>query len=361
MTLAICVPVLGLPSESFVRRHVEGLAPGRTVVIARRRAPDGPGRWDADVPTLWLDDLADSWGGEAEREAVRAFLDEHAVSAVLAEYLDIWLPFLGTLAEHGRTVVAHGLGYDVSARLREPYWREEYGALRGLDAVIVPSTSARDRLAAADVPAEVVPCGVDVPAWTDRGTSGPVRVLAVGRLVAKKHPLATLAAFAAARRDGPPMVLELVGDGPLRPAVEAAAGPGVELPGTLDHTAVLARMRAADVFCQHSVTDPETGDEEGLPVAVLEAMAHGLPVVATRHAGIPEAVIPGRSGLLVDEGDVHGMAAALRLLASDPQLRERMGAEGRRIVTERFSWPQGRRKLRVLLGLTAPHPEGVTC
>jgi glycosyltransferase involved in cell wall biosynthesis len=360
MTLAICVPVLGLPSESFVRRHVEGLAPGRTVVIARRRAPDGPGRWDADLPTLWLDDLADAWGGDAEREAVRAFLTAHGAGAVLAEYLDIWLPFLGTFAEHGRTVVAHAHGYDVSARLREPHWREAYCALRGVDAVVVPSANARDRLAAVGVPAQVVPYGVDVPAPIHRRSSDPVRVLAVGRLVPKKDPLATLAAFAVARESAP-MVLELIGDGPLRSAVEAAAGPAVELRGALDHAGVLDRMRDADVFCQHSVTAPDSGDEEGLPVAVLEAMAHGLPVVATCHAGIPEAVADGRSGVLVGEGDVVSMAAALRRLALDPELRARMGAEGRRIAAERFAWPRRRQQLQDLLGLGAPAPAVMAC
>ena len=62
-------------------------------------------------------------------------------------------------------------------------------------------------------------------------------------------------------------------------------------------------MEAADVLIQHSVVDPATGDEEGLPVAILEGMGCGLPVVATRHAGIPESVVEGETGMLVDEGD----------------------------------------------------------
>ena len=70
-------------------------------------------------------------------------------------------------------------------------------------------------------------------------------------------------------------------------------------------------MRQCGVFVQHSLTDPDNGDEEGLPAAIQEAMAHGMAVVSTRHSGIPEAVIENVTGLLVDEGNVKEMAMAL--------------------------------------------------
>src|SRR4051794_11067807 len=146
MTLAVCVPVPGLPSETFTRRHVERLAPGATVVIARRQAPDGPGRWTTDAPVLWLDALGDAWGGELEREAVTDFLREHEVSSVLAEYLDVWLPFLDCFGDTGARTVAHAHGYDVSMRLRDEHWRSEYRALAAADAIVTMSEPSRRRL-----------------------------------------------------------------------------------------------------------------------------------------------------------------------------------------------------------------------
>src|SRR5690606_2027114 len=96
---------------------------------------------------------------------------------------------------------------------------------------------------------------------------------------------------------------------------------------------------------------PGTGDEEGLPVAILEAMASGLPVVSTRHAGIPEAVIEGTTGYLVDEGDTAGMAAHVVRLARDAELRRRMGHAGWQRALQSFSWPRERARLLELLGL----------
>jgi colanic acid/amylovoran biosynthesis glycosyltransferase len=348
--------VPGLPSETFIRRHVETLAPGRTVVIARRPAPDGPGRWTTDAPVLWLDELADAWGGEREREAVAAFLSRHGVRAVLAEYLDIWLPFLDVFRVAGVRTVAHAHGYDISQRLRDAWWREEYRALAGADAVVTMSQASRARLLDLGLPAErvhVVPYGVDLPPPRERlPPAEEVHALAVGRLVAKKAPLVTIEAVRRAAAAAPGLRLTLVGDGPLMEEARAAAdGLAVDLPGAAGHADVLALMAGADVFCQHSVVDPETGDEEGLPVAVLEAMAHGLPVASTCHGGIPEAVAEGVSGFLVDEGDVEGMAQRLAQLAGDPALRAQMGAAGRRIAEARFTADGERDALLALLDL----------
>src|SRR3954452_20263117 len=251
MKLAVCVPVLGLPSETFIRRHVERLAPGRTVVISRRPAPAGPGCWTTSAPTLWLDDLADTWGGPVEGDAVEGFLRAHEVTAVLAEYLDVWLPFLDCFGETGARTVAHAHGYDVSMRLRDEHWRSEYRALAAADAIVTMSEPSRRRLLELGLAAdhvEIVPYGIDLPLLPPRPRrAGDVRVLAVGRLVAKKAPLATLAAFRAAATARPGMTLSLVGDGPLRPDVRAAAtGLPVEVAGAARHRDVLRRMREAD-------------------------------------------------------------------------------------------------------------------
>jgi glycosyltransferase involved in cell wall biosynthesis len=88
-------------------------------------------------------------------------------------------------------------------------------------------------------------------------------------------------------------------------------------------------MQRARAFVQHSVTAPD-GDSEGTPVAIIEAQMSGLPVVSTRHAGIPDVVIDGETGFLVNEGDVAGMGRMMARLASQPALAARLGESARR-------------------------------
>ena len=119
----------------------------------------------------------------------------------------------------------------------------------------------------------------------------------------------------------------------------------VRLHGAQTHDFVIGLMKEADIFIQHSITVQETGDEEGLPVAILEAMALGLPVVSTYHAGIPEAVVNGSNGFLVEEGDVEGMADRIIALSKDLALRAEMGTSGWNRAKERFSWKREREDL----------------
>ena len=355
MTLAVLVPVLGAPSETFVRRHVHDLAAG-AVVVARRCAPDGPGTWAAPGPVLLLDPLADSWGGPREQSAVSTFLTEHRVTAVLAEFLDVWVHLLPAVIGPGRSVWGHAHGYDVSSRLRDPWWRDAYLGWDRADGVVTMSRLSADRLSTLGLrPPAVVPYGVDVPVVAPERPGRPTcTVVGVGRMVAKKAPDVTARAFERAAAERPDLRLVLAGDGPLRAVVAAAAGSRVELPGAVSPSQVQALLYRADVFAQHSVVDAETGDEEGLPVAVLEAMAAGLPVVATRHAGIPEAVVDGVTGLLVDAGDEIGMAEAFGRLAGDAELRRQMGLAGWQRARELFTWERERDHLRRLLWRDSP-------
>ena len=154
----------------------------------------------------------------------------------------------------------------------------------------------------------------------------------------------------------PNLRLDYVGAGALLPAAKQyihvfGLDGKVTLHEGLPNQKVQELMREADIFLQHSMTDPDSGDEEGLPVAILEAMAHALPVVSTFHAGIPEAVEQGKTGFLFAEGDFAGMAQGIVDLAKDFELRSEMGSSGWQRAKERFTWEREREDLLNVLGL----------
>jgi glycosyltransferase involved in cell wall biosynthesis len=95
-------------------------------------------------------------------------------------------------------------------------------------------------------------------------------------------------------------------------------------------------MRKARAFVQHSM-QANDGDSEGTPLAILEAGASGLPVVSTRHAGIPDVVLDSDTGLLVEEGDVDGMAQCMIRLAESPKLALELGTAARERIAEDFT------------------------
>jgi glycosyltransferase involved in cell wall biosynthesis len=107
--------------------------------------------------------------------------------------------------------------------------------------------------------------------------------------------------------------------------------------GALDRDTVARALAAADVVAVPSVVDA-AGNVDGLPNTVLEALASGRAVVASRVAGIPEVLEDGVSGVLVAPGDAEALAGALRRLAADPAARERLGQNARARAVERYGW-----------------------
>jgi glycosyltransferase involved in cell wall biosynthesis len=186
------------------------------------------------------------------------------------------------------------------------------------------------------------PYGVDCDTFKVSDPSAAVPVLlAVGRFVDKKAPHLTIRAFAVARKDCPNARLRMIGDGPLlsqcRDLVDRLClRESVEFLGAQPPEVVRKELRQARAFVQHSV-EAASGDSEGLPNTILEAGASGLPVIATRHAGIPEAVVEGETGLLVDEGDVSAMAMGMSQLLLEPQLARRLGHAARQRMVNCFS------------------------
>jgi glycosyltransferase involved in cell wall biosynthesis len=157
-----------------------------------------------------------------------------------------------------------------------------------------------------------------------------VTVLSVGRLRAPKD-FTTLVRAVAACEPGS-VRLQIAGDGPDRDRVAGeiarlGLGAAVELLGARDDVQDL--LAAADIFVLSSRS-------EGMPMTVLEAMAAGLPVVASAVGGVPEAVGDGETGTLVPPGDPDALGRALAVLVADAELRDRLGAAGRRRAEREF-------------------------
>jgi glycosyltransferase involved in cell wall biosynthesis len=217
----------------------------------------------------------------------------------------------------------------------------ERGVLRRAAAVIVLADRTRRLLLADGLPAErvrTIPSGFEPALFAGARDDvlAPLphpRVGYLGRLVEQKRPDLLVRAFGSVT---PPAHLVVVGDGPLagRVAALAEASPAVDrisLRPAAEHSTVPALLASLDVLVLPSAY-------EELGSVLVEAMAAGRPVVATRVGGIPEVVEEGRTGLLVPPGDVPALAAALDRVLHEPGLAERLG----RCAAERsagWSWP----------------------
>ena len=222
---------------------------------------------------------------------------------------------------------------------------------RWSDAVVAPS-----RVTATEIEEDygakveaVIPNGVSwwpdesdlrsgkVPANDSEAAPWPV-VLYVGRMRTRKAVAVLLEAFSRLLRSHPRAQLVLAGDGEHREALEQRART-LELDRSIRFLGAIPREQmgrwygAADIYCLPSIY-------EGFPVAILEAMAAGLPVVSTTVSGIPEAVEDGVTGLLAEPEDAGKLAAALERLADDPELCRQMGDRARSMVQERFAIPK---------------------
>ncbi|HEX8261667.1 MAG TPA: glycosyltransferase [Allosphingosinicella sp.] len=332
------------PSETFVRAHLAALRRYRPLAVGLV----AKGETDARrlLPASARERLALTLFGRAEALAGRlrpenpALVHAHfgtdgLLALPLAEALGV--PLVTTL--HGHEVSRAPARLLLSGRLTWMRYALVGRRLRERGRLFLAvSDAVRKRALDAGYPPErtiIHYNGVDTSVFRPSGAAPePGLILHVGRLVEKKGTRDLIDAVAGI--DG--AILVVVGDGPSRRALERRAralGAAVRFAGALPPVEVLGWMRRAWLLAAPSVTARD-GDAEGLPTVICEAAAAGLPVVATRHSGIPEAVLDGETGLLSAEGDVAALARNLSFLLASPDMREAMSAAGRRLARERF-------------------------
>jgi glycosyltransferase involved in cell wall biosynthesis len=197
----------------------------------------------------------------------------------------------------------------------------------------------------------VLPIGIDLDRFEPFQSSESGLIVHVARLVEKKGTVYLLRALAALSSRFPHVRLAIIGDGPLRATLEQEThqlgiSHFVQFLGVLMHDQTKQWIARAEVVAVPSVT-ASSGDSEGLPTICLEAAAYGVPVVASRNSGIPEAVQDGETGLLATESDVPELTQALERILTDSHIRQSMSCASRALVETRFDMVQQTRQLEV--------------
>jgi colanic acid/amylovoran biosynthesis glycosyltransferase len=342
LKVVVVAPVQGVSSETFIRAHIERL-PFQTIAWYGMQTD----LTDSNGHRIW-------WWGWWFRAATRRlapkmnaavsafFLAWHLKStkadAVLAEYGTTGAWLAPACARVNVPLFVHFHGYDAwRADVLEAH-RSSYRRMFEIaDGIIVVSEPMRDQVISLGATPDQIsssPCGVKPELFAGaQPARQPPRFLAVGRFVEKKAPYLTLLAFAKIYESNPAVTLTMIGTGPLlgsckRLSAALGLGQAVSFLGNQTPERVAHEMQDARAFVQHSLM-AENGDCEGTPVAVIEAQMTGLPVVSTRHAGIPQVVLENETGFLVEEGDIQGMAEAMQRLAESPELAARLGEAAR--------------------------------
>jgi glycosyltransferase involved in cell wall biosynthesis len=349
---------LGLSSEAWLYRQVVGLrrltvqviayahenqgeypANGFPVHIRRPSSPAGRLRRQLRRLHNQLRGVGDYRGGWAEAKWLCQHLREPRQDVVLAQYGPTGMDLLPICKAMRIPLVVHFHGFDLSKFLATSWYvRRLQRSLPAFAACVCVASYQRDWLLAQGVSPErlhLIPCGAPMSTLAEARSVAqqPCRFIMVGRLTEKKRPDLSIRAFARCAQEVPDVSLTIIGAGEMREECEAlirklGVAERVTILGSQPNEGVREELARSSVFVQHSVT-AKTGDKEGWPVSIAEAAGTGLPVVATRHAGIVDQVDEGQTGLLVDEGDWEGMAKHMLALARSPDLRTRMGQAGR--------------------------------
>jgi glycosyltransferase involved in cell wall biosynthesis len=263
-----------------------------------------------------------------------------------------------------------GIPFSFSARARDLHPPD--GALLeklAAASLVRTNTRAHERYLAALAPREAAKIvniynGVSLvpePA-PPRVRQPPFRLLALGRLVPKKGYAVLLDACRLLAREGFDFHLTLAGDGPERQRLRRLIGRyglkgRVSLPGFVPHREVPHLLQEADLFIMPSLIAP-SGDRDGIPNVVLEALLHEVPVVATEISGLPEVIRPGTTGWLTRAADPERLARAMQEACADPREARRRALAGRDLVAREFDSKRNYTRLKALFDGLAEEQTG---
>lgn len=272
-------------------------------------------------------------------------LKREGVKCILAEYGTTACESLNVIKALRLPLTVHFHGFDASVNdILKDYAARYVAIFDYTDTVISVSNAMTEKLIKLGCPENKIKLSIYGPNpvfYETKPDYSSNQFIAIGRFVEKKAPYLTILAFKKLTDKFRDAKLVMVGDGILLPVCKDLVTV-LGLAGKVDFKEVLSPedikqlFQESIAFIQHSIV-AENGDSEGTPVAILEAQAAALPVVATRHAGIPDIVIHGETGFLVDERDIEGMADYMLKLINNKKLVAEMGCKGRQRIANFFT------------------------
>ena len=354
--VGVVVSEFGQPSEIWALRQAEGFKDFTPVYFAQGQRTDGHqlpegrslhlfGSQSMGVGRRVRRKFGLASGGEPDMAYLRTMRN-----SLLAADLDVILCHfawngVAALKAVGSAVpiVCHMHGRDITTNLQ---WsanrRALQRALPDFAAVVTVGSHQLETLQSLwpQAHSHLIPCGVPFAEFSrkpipDRAENAPIRFITVGRLSGEKGVFQTLEAFDGVIRANVDGRLAYIGDGPLQADLEKAIqakglANRVELLGKQPPEKIAEHLTSSHVYVQHS--RQVEGSVEGFGVALTEAGAAGLPLVATSLGGIPDQVKDGENGLLIPPEDIQGQMAAMLRLAQNEPLRREMGAKARQIA-----------------------------
>ena len=345
----------GVPTQTFITQDVKYLAENHEIMfvctiqrsdekienVTVKHLPLKQSLWNK---VLWKFDMALNLQNHRFQEEVSQIIKDFQPDVIHCQFGIEALNFIDNLEDTSIPLVIQFRGYDASRmlhkktyvkRLREVMSRKNYYSMFVAD-------SLRKNLNCYGISTErsmILHSGIDLTRFKIEKLhqkNDPFVFLQVSSLKAKKGHKYTIEAFAKFLKNqtNKAYLLKLTGDGEERAELEALTiqlgiADKVDFIGFVSPAEAKVLLEEADVFVHHSIT-PDDGDEEGIPNAVMEAMAMELPVISTYHAGIPELVTDGVHGYLVEEKDVESYAKRMQDILTwgrQPQNRERIEEE----------------------------------
>lgn len=351
MNLAIISPSYNTSSETFIQAHKR--IPGVKVffyyggIVPKFLEGHGP----IDVKTIWA--IMNRTNQHRDKktnlslpeEALAKSFKQHQIDCVLAEYGTTAVGVLHVCRSLKLPLIAHFHGFDASVHEIIKQNLKAYQQLFDYaSSIIAVSHSMVKKLLRLGCPASKLvytACGPNDEFLDVMPNYSKKQFVGIGRFVDKKAPYYTLLAFQRALSAHPDAQLIIAGDGALlNTCNNLVKYLGIEkkvaLPGRITPEQYRDYLKESLGYVQHSIT-AENGDMEGTPVGILEASAAGLPVISTIHAGIPDVIVHGKTGLLCEEHDVEQMAAHMEQLLNNKQLAIKLGAAGKENIRNNFS------------------------
>jgi colanic acid/amylovoran biosynthesis glycosyltransferase len=348
------------PEMLHIYRQISGLRRVRPIVIAQKRENAARFPFEPVYPVgkpathflrrFWFRQLLKQpWQiSRMELEALRSVLDKTDARLLHIYFGHIAVHLLPLIRSWPHPTVVSFHGADVLVELDKPAYRKATEEmLRSVSRIFVRSESLRQailRLTNDESKIEIVRTGIPLNEFLFRARTIPEagrwQLVQAGRLIEKKGMGTSLRAFAEFAKIFPNARLTLAGEGPLldnlqQLAAELQVAEKVSFPSFLPQEKLRELFYGSHIFVHPSQMGSD-GNQEGVPNSMLEAMASGLPVFATRHGGIPEAIEDGVTGILVGKGDYAALARHLILAAQQPDRLSQLARAGADSVAQHF-------------------------